>query len=262
MRVWIAVPIFCALLNLAGFTNKSAAQSPAQNSSDVRIAAATPVADKAPKFTFVLFWKGNSPGTQAMFAGLNAAVAKRADRAQLIPINANDPQSAATVEQYHVARAPMPIAICVAPNGVITGALTKQVTEQAIDNLLVTPAMAELAKVLQDKRIAVIHVQPEPRQPLPVGAAQFVADPAFKDRTTVVNVVLGDPEESRFVKEMEVGTEPVAQSSIVVIAPPGVLVGKFPAGATANQIAAALHAAGKCCNDPNCKHNQQGQKGQ
>jgi hypothetical protein len=44
----------------------------------------------------------------------------------------------------------------------------------------------------------------------------------------------------------------------VVLAPPGVLVGKFPASATSDQIGAALHAAGKCCNDPNCKHNQKG----
>jgi hypothetical protein len=39
-----------------------------------------------------------------------------------------------------------------------------------------------------------------------------------------------------------------------------VLVGKFGPAVTKDEIAAALHAAGKCCNDPNCKHNKKGQK--
>jgi hypothetical protein len=58
---------------------------------------------------------------------------------------------------------------------------------------------------------------------------------------------------------MEIKPEEVADSMIVVLAPPGVLVGKYPAGVTKDQIGAALHAAGKCCNDPNCIHNKKGQ---
>ena len=40
------------------------------------------------------------------------------------------------------------------------------------------------------------------------------------------------------------------------MAPPGVLVGKFTANVTMNEITTKLHAAGKCCDDPNCKHNK------
>ena len=46
---------------------------------------------------------------------------------------------------------------------------------------------------------------------------------------------------------------------IVVLAPPGVLVGKYQGTVSTEQIATDLHAAGKCCNDPNCKHNKKGQ---
>ena len=96
------------------------------------------------------------------------------------------------------------------------------------------------------------------RQPLPAGAAEFLADPAFSTRSTTVNVVLTDAAEQRFVTEMEIKPGDVSGSMAVLLAPPGVLVGKFPANATAAQIAVALHAAGKCCDDPNCKHNQKG----
>jgi hypothetical protein len=55
---------------------------------------------------------------------------------------------------------------------------------------------------------------------------------------------------------MQFNAPSVQESSVVVMAPPGVLVGKFPASATMSDIATKLHAAGKCCNDPNCKHNK------
>ena len=44
-----------------------------------------------------------------------------------------------------------------------------------------------------------------------------------------MNVVLNDPAETRFVKEMEIKPERRRDSMVVVLAPPGVLVGKFPA---------------------------------
>jgi hypothetical protein len=39
------------------------------------------------------------------------------------------------------------------------------------------------------------------------------------------------------------------------MAPPGVMVGMFPATASLGELAAALAAASKCCEDPNCKHH-------
>jgi hypothetical protein len=71
--------------------------------------------------------------------------------------------------------------------------------------------------------------------------------------------VLGDATEARFLTEMEFKPGELSDSMVVVLAPPGVLVGKYPASVTTDQIATDLHAAGKCCNDPNCKHNKKGQ---
>jgi hypothetical protein len=92
--------------------------------------------------------------------------------------------------------------------------------------------------------------------PLPAGAEMFLADPAFQSRATTESYVINDPAEARFVRDMEIDAATFDGSTVVVLAPPGVLVGKFPATVTAAQIAAKLHAAGKCCDDPNCKHNQ------
>jgi len=255
MRVSIQAVILCALAGVCGAVNPCAAQSPA----GVRIATATPAVSPAPKFTFILFWKENNATTQGMTEALQRAVAQRSQRAEWISVNVNDGAQRPLVDRYHVERAPMPMVLCVAPNGAITGGITRQLSDAAIDKALVTPAMTEATKALQDKRIAVIHVKRDPRMALPAGAAGFVADPSFKDRTTVVNVGLGDAAEARFITEMEFKPEELTDSMVVVLAPPGVLVGKYQASVTADQIAADLHAAGKCCNDPNCKHNKKGQ---
>lgn len=253
MRVSILAAVVCALVSAPGLANRSAAQSPEA----IRVATVYPTTANSAKFTFILFWKVDDAATQGATAALNAAVAKRSERAESKSVNITDPENRAIVEQYHVDRAPMPLVICVAANGAITGAMPRQVTEAGVEHALVTPTMVEATKALQDKKVVLIHVKRDVQQQLPAGAGEFLADPAFSQRSMTYNVVLDDKVEARFVNEMQIKPADVSDSMIVLLAPPGVLVSKFPASATGGQIAAALHAAGKCCNDPNCKHNQQ-----
>jgi hypothetical protein len=254
MRVSIAVLTLSVVFCGGVLTNRCEAQ----NQADIRVATATPAATPAPKFKFILFYKENNPATQAMADALKRGVEQRSQRAEWVAVNVTDPAQQPVVDRFRVARAPMPMVLCLAPNGAITGGITKQLTDQAIEDALVTPGMAEAARVLQDKKILIVHVKRDPQLPIPAGVAQFMAHPDFSARVGAVNVLADDPAEARFVKEMEIKSGDVTDSLVVVLAPPGVFVGKFPANATANQVATALHAAGKCCNDPNCKHNQVG----
>lgn len=253
MRVSIIAAAICASIAVGGIAPHAAAQNP----DGIRIATANPAAPKNTKFSFILFYRENDALTQAATTALKAGIDKRAARAESKLVNITDPANRAIVDQYHVDRAPMPLVICVAANGAITGAMPKQVTESGIEHALVTPTMVEATKALQDKKIVIIHVKKDTRQPLPAGATEFLADPGFSQRSFQFNVVLGDQTEARFVSEMQIKPADVSDSMVVLLAPPGVMVGKFPATATGGQIAAALHAAGKCCDDPNCKHNQQ-----
>lgn len=254
MRVSIGIAALCTLLSMGSAASRCAAQIVP----DVRVATAAPAAAPAPKFKFILFWKENNPATQGMADALKRGVEQRAQRAEWVAVNVTDPTEQAIVARYHVARAPMPMVLCLAPNGAITGGITKQLNDQAIEEALVTPGMAEAAKVLQDKKILIVHVKRDAQLPIPAGVAQFMAHPDFSARVGIVKVLLDDPAEARFVKEMEIKSGDVTDSLAVVLAPPGVFVGKFPSNASANQVATALHASGKCCNDPNCKHNHVG----
>lgn len=208
------------------------------------------------KFLFLLFWKENTPAARKIAATLQTAVEKRSDRAAWTEINAADPANQGLVERYKVSRSPMPLVLCVAPNGAITGAFQKAISDEAVEKSIVTPTMTECMKALQSGKIVVVHVKVDPNESLPVGAQDFLADPSFQARSTTVSFVVDDPAEARFLNDMEINPTAMKGSIISVLAPPGVLVGKYSAATSKNQIAADLHAAGKCCNDPNCKHNQ------
>ncbi len=252
MRIAFPLAVCCAL-NLS-FSTASVGQDTTQ-----RVAAApgAPAAAKqAPPFTYMLFWKQNDANTQQFAETIRTAAAKRSERANWRSIDVNDQANQAVVAQYGVSRAPMPLALCVAKNGAITAVFTRRPNDAALDRALVTPAMVDVTKALQDKKIVVVHVKPRQDAPLPFGAFELTKDPAFQDRVTVVDVVVNDPAESRFLTDMEFNAASVRDSSVVVMAPPGVLVGKFASTATKDEIGEKLHAAGKCCNDANCKHNK------
>jgi hypothetical protein len=74
------------------------------------------------------------------------------------------------------------------------------------------------------------------------------------------NRLLGYPDEARLLKQMQVDPRQVRTPLAALLAPPGVLIGKYNTTATKDEVAAALHKAGKCCNDPNCRHGASTQR--
>jgi len=257
MRISIVSRLIAALCGIVWMVQPCQAQS---DPNSVALRPSTPAESAAaPKFTFLLFSKENNANTQRITNELTTVLAPRADRAQWRAVSVTDPANREIVERYQLGRAPMPLVLCVAPNGAITGVMPGRVTEKAVDASLVTPTMTRCMKLLQAGKIVVVHVQSDATLPLPSGATEFLADPAFQQRAATESFLVNDPTEARFLSDMELDPATVSGSSVVVLAPPGTLVGKFPATATAAEIAAKLHAAGKCCNDPNCKHNQKAQ---
>lgn len=143
-----------------------------------------------------------------------------------------------------------------APNGAITGVFAQRVTDHQLAETFVTPAMSHCMKSMQDGKVVFLCVQTTTQLLVPQGVADFLADPEFKERTKIVPVQAADPAEAQLLSELEVGAAQADQPNTVFFAPPGVLVGKFGVASTKAEILAALHKAGKCCNDPHCKHDR------
>ncbi|MFM9963639.1 MAG: hypothetical protein ACKV2Q_20720 [Planctomycetaceae bacterium] len=212
-------------------------------------------ASKEGKFTFLLFYKTTDPATNAMSATLKQALANKTEQAVVALVPVGDSAEQALVAKYDVSRAPMPMIVSVAPNGAMTGMFAQKVTVEKLGDAFVTPTMMFAMKNLQENKLVLVTVQGSAKAPAPVAIKDFQSDPHFKDRIVTVGMTAADPQESKFVGQMQI--DPKAKAThTVLLAPPGVMVGKFDAIASKDEIAAALAKAGKCCDDPNCKHHQ------
>lgn len=252
--VWVAVTAWAFLLPAAhGQQVVAPATSPAQQ--------ALAQAAAQGRYAHIVFYRADDDATRAMAQVVTAVAGQHADSVIPIYISLADPAEQPLIQQFAVARAPMPIAISVAPNGAITGAFPQRVTAEQLTGAFVTPAMAACMKSMQQGRLVFLCVQNGPQPFVPAGVNDFLADAQFKDRGDVVLVQATDPAEAQLLAELGMNTADATQTNTVFFAPPGVIVGKFGLVSTKVEIAAALHKAGKCCDDPNCKHGHAAQPG-
>jgi hypothetical protein len=210
------------------------------------------------KYTFLVFYRDNGAATQAMAQTVKRGVESRSDRASIAFVNVGSPAEKTLVDRFGVGRAPMPITVAVAPNGATTKLIPSTISDEQIEKSFVTPAMARCMKSMQEGRLVFICIQANDKAAIPPGVRDFYNDAEFQGRAVVVPVHASDPAETELVRQLEADV-PTKGATTVFLAPPGVLVGKFGPAATKAQLAVALHQAGQCCNDPNCKHNQAGQ---
>lgn len=207
------------------------------------------------KLIYLVFSKESDAATKSVLE-IVKAVSTRSEETTYTSVHISDPAGRAIAEKYQVTRAPMPMVIGVHPNGAVTGYFHTKVSETDLVQCVVSPKKAECMKALQQNQLVLICLQSAGKTSIPSGVRDFQADPLFAKRTQVITLSLNDATEATFLKGMEV--DPKKDAPITVfLAPPGAIVGKFPIVATKDDLAAKLAEAGKCCDDKNCKYNQQ-----
>lgn len=218
-------------------------------------------AAKDGKFTFIVFTKDDSAAFRSMLAVVKDGTAALTDTT-FVSANAGAAGEQVLVERFGVGRAPMPITVVVAPNGAVTGIFAKVISQEQMTAAIVPPTMMRCMKSLQDRKLVFVCLTRDAsvKADIPTGVRMLQLDPNFKDRIELVSMHANDPVESRFIAQMRLDATKVNGPYAVLIAPPGVLIGHYDAKATQAEIAAAIHKAGQCCNDPNCRHNQASQK--
>lgn len=207
------------------------------------------------KFTFVVFYRTDTPAVREMVKIAREGVARRSEKAAVAVVQITDPAEKALVDRFDVARSPMPLTVSVAPNMAITGLFPKDLKEEHFDAAIVTPTMVPVMKSLQEGKLVFVCLQSTDRPVAPPVVKAMQLDPEFSARVAVYSMQVRDPNETRFLQQMQVDPRQVRAPLAALLAPPGLLIGKYDASATKDQVAAALHHAGKCCDDPNCKHN-------
>jgi len=212
------------------------------------------------QYTFILFYRDNGAATQTMLNTLKRELSPRGGEATITYVDVKKRGQKPIVDRFGVGRAPMPLTIAVAPNGAVTGIFARKISNSQVANAFASPNMAQCMKSMQDGRMVFVCVSTEAGASIPAGVRAFRDDPQFKDRTDVLSLQANDPAEADFLQQLKIDPNTLRGSTTAFLAPPAVLVGKFGPTSTKAEIAAALHAAGKCCDDPNCKHKGSGRQ--
>ena len=248
-RFPITAALFLAFLAPSVFANPadgSAELSPGQKA--VRAAA-----DQS-QFAFILFYRTNDEPTGNMHQTLQSTLANRND-VVTIPVQISDTAEQDLITQFDATRLPLPAVAVLAPNGAITSVFPQRVAPQQLTAAIVSSGQAACLKALQHQRIVLLCVQPEGNSEVPEGVRDFQADDLYKNRTDVIHVQANDPAEARFLQQLRLRTDQ-PNPVVAFMAPPGVMLGAFNANVTMEILAQKLAAAGKCCDDANCKHHR------
>lgn len=258
----LSVGVALALMSGTGrqvLAQQKVAKKPSRSAVPAAVSAEEALAEASEtgRFTFLLFYKEDSPAVRQMQQVVKEGVAARSDRTLFALAPVLDPATAPLVERFSLSRSPLPLTLAVAPNGAITGIFSKQIQDEDLDTALVTPTMTKCMKLLQSNKLVFVCVRSAPKAAVPACVKQLQADPDFKDRVSLVSMQASDPNEDRFFQQMKLDPDSVEGAVAVLIAPPGMLIGKYDASATADEVTTALYKAGKCCDDPNCKHNKE-----
>ena len=207
------------------------------------------------KYTFIVFYKQDDAATRAIVKTIEKGLIGYEDESSLAYAQVTDPADQAIVMKYGMARAPLPMVLAIAPNGAVTGVFDRKLTADLVSEAFVTPTMAHCMKSMQESKVVLVCLHRSAKPSIPAGVRDLENDPLFADRVAIVPLRLNEPGEESFLEQMQV--EPAkTQDLVVMMAPPGVLVGKFSTSTTKDEMAGALHKAGKCCDDPNCKHGK------
>lgn len=248
-----------------GETSKAAAQpaqSTAAKAEDQGAGmAAIHRAAEAKKYLYVFFFKQDDEATRAMRKVFDEAVAKLAGKADSIAIDLNAASEKAIVAKYGVARAPMPLALAIAPNGAVTGGFPAKFDEAGLLGAMVSPGLQACLKPLQERKLVFLCLQNKTTKSVDAamkGVNDFKADKRFTDATVVVVVDPADAGEAKLMGQLKV--EPKTDEAVtVLLAPPGAVVGKFNGATNVDAVVSALTAAtsGGCgpggCGPSGCK---------
>ncbi len=207
--------------------------------------AALERATAAGKYLLILFYRNDDDSTKAMKKVFANAAGKLASKANSVTINVADAAEKDIVTKFGVDRAPMPLALVVAPTGAVTGGFPGKVTEEQISGAFVSPALASCLTALQAGKLVLLCVQNASTKSNDValkGVQAFKADARYAQFTEVVGLDPADAAEAKFLAQIKVDpATPVAVTAFM--APPGAVIARYNGATDKDVMIAALTAA-------------------
>ena len=216
--------------------------------------AAVERAAKAQKYLFILFYKSEDEQTRTIRQGLDALMEKVGDRADSIVIATVDPTEKEIVAKFNLSRAPMPLVLALAPNGVVTGAVHGEFSEERLLAAFAGPGKQACLKALQQRKLVFLCVQNESTKSNAAamqGVRDFKADARFAKFTEIVMLDPADAAEAKFIGELRIDPK-TAEAITVFLAPPGMAIAQFRGPTNKDGLLATLQKASSGCGTGGC----------
>lgn len=219
---------------------------PTNKPGEKNAAAALKQAADAKKHLFVFVREKDDEQTREGRKTFDAAVGKLGDTVRWIAINRSDASESEFVEKHGLQAAPMPLALCFAPNGVIVGGFVgANLTEQNLLDALASPALQVCMKALQERKLVFLCAQnsaTKSNDAAMKGVNEFKGDTRFAQFTEIVRVDPSDAAEKKFLTRLQVDPK-TNEAATVFLAPPGSVIGKFSGATDMNTLVATLQKA-------------------
>jgi hypothetical protein len=204
--------------------------------------AAMQAAAKRNRYVIATFYKKNDPASTKMLAEARKLQAKYSNRASFVAISVGNPADQPLVTRYGADRSPLPLTLVIAPNGAVTAGYPTQINKTDLSEAFVSSGMADVLKVLQSGKLAAVCLQSSrtKHNKESLAAAEGLNKQAqLRGAVEVIKIDPSDPAEAKFMKtcKVDAGSD---SAQIVVIAPPGRVVGTFGGTATTGSMMAAL----------------------
>lgn len=201
------------------------------------------------KYLFGFFWKTENEQTSAMKKVFEEAIAKVSERATAAIVLVTDPAEREIVKKFGLDRAPMPLALAIAPNGAIMGGFPNEVTEEALVGAFGTPVTEKCMKSLQDGKLVFVCVQnasttlnAEALQ----GVQNFKAEAQYAGATEIVMLDPASSAEASFLGDLKI--DPQTKVAVTAfLGPPGAVIAEFEGATEKDQLIAALQKASSAC---------------
>ncbi len=203
------------------------------------------------KFFYLFVHKDLNHDSVRLEKVFNQAVHQLGARVVSAKINVNDPAESQIVQKFDLKRAPMPLALVVAPNGAIMGGFPGSFTEEQLIGSLSSVGVSECLKALQDRKLVFLCLQNDQTSDNHTalkGIMDFKADSRFGNASEVVIINPQDPTEQSFLKQLGVKVDG-SQAITVMIVPPADIVGQYQGATLKESFVSDLKKAtsGSCC---------------
>lgn len=215
--------------------------------SPTEVAIRTAAARK--RYIFVTFYKKGDVASNKMLAVIKSVRGKLSSKTNFASADINNPVHKGLVKRYGINNASIPLTLVIAPNGAITAGFPKEIKSTNFSDVFVSNGLADVLKVLQESKLAAVCIQSAKTKFNKESLAAvegLKADSRLSGSVGVVKVDPTDHRESEFLQQCKIKTGS-ANSQIMLVIPPGKVIGTFDGNTTKDKLMAGLQSAMSSC---------------